>query len=93
VVQLHIFNVFPGAPAMEIFPELYAEDGTKFTGPRGRSEQLEALDSERRAFYLRYYTSPRYIARTLKRRWRPLLSNLPDELRFAMKAAKFFARG
>jgi anaerobic magnesium-protoporphyrin IX monomethyl ester cyclase len=91
VVQLHIFNVFPGAPAMEIFPELYAEEGTKFTGPKGRSEELEALDKERRAFYLRYYTSPRFVARTLRRRWRPLLANLPDEVSFALKSARFFA--
>ncbi|MBD89824.1 MAG: hypothetical protein CL940_05775 [Deltaproteobacteria bacterium] len=91
VVQLHIFNVFPGAPAMDAFPELYAEEGTKFTGPRGRVTQLEELDKERRAFYLRYYTSPRYVARTLKRRWRPLISNLPDELSFAFRSARFFA--
>jgi anaerobic magnesium-protoporphyrin IX monomethyl ester cyclase len=91
VVQLHIFNVFPGAPAMETFPELYAEEGTKFTGPRGRVETLAELDKERRTFYLRYYTSPRYVTRTLKRRWRPLLANLPQELSFAFKSARFFA--
>lgn len=91
VVQLHIFNVFPGAPAMEAFPELYAEEGTKFTGPRGRVSRLEELDEERRSFYLRYYTSPRYVARTLKRRWRPLMANLPDEISFALRSARFFA--
>ena len=90
VVQLHIFNVFPGAPAMEMYPELYAEAGTKFTGPKGRLEHLDALDRERRAFYRRYYLNPRYVARTLRRRWRPLLANFGEEAAWVLGSTRFF---
>lgn len=90
VVQLHIFNVFPGAPAMERFPQLYEERATKFTGPRGRGERIEALDAERRAFYRRYYLSPGYLGRTLKRRWRPLLANIEEEAGFVLRSTRFF---
>jgi len=87
VAQVHIFNVYPGAPAMELYPELRDAGGTKFTGPRA---QAAALERERNAFYRRYYLSPRYLARTLRRRWRPLLANLDEEVAFAWKTARFF---
>lgn len=93
VVQLHIFNVFPGAPAMDLFPDRYTDDGTKFTGPLALDAHLRDLDRERREFYRRYYLSPRYLGRTLRRRWRPLLHNLGDEARFVAGATRFFLEG
>ena len=93
VVQLHIFNVYPGAPAMEAYPELYAESGTKFTGPTELDRDNVALDDERRTFYRRYYLSPSYIQRALRRRWRPLLHNLGEELGFAWRSTRFFLGG
>ncbi|MEE2779321.1 MAG: radical SAM protein [Myxococcota bacterium] len=93
VVQLHIFNVFPGAPAMAEFGSMYSEAGTKFLGPTGRDDRLEALDEERRKFYLRYYLSPRYVVRTLRRRWRPLLANFGEEASFALRSTRFFLGG
>ena len=53
----------------------------------------EALDQERRTFYLRYYLSPRYVARTLRRRWRPLLANFGEEASFALRSTRFFLGG
>jgi len=93
VVQLHIFNVFPGSPAMEQFGSMYSESGTKFIGPQGQDDRLEALDEERRAFYLRYYLNPRYVLRTLRRRWRPLLANFGEEASFALRSTRFFLGG
>lgn len=90
VVQIHIFNVFPGAPAMELYPHLFNPKTTKFTGAEG-DEQV-ALDAERRRFYRRYYLHPRYLGRTLKRRWRPMLANLEGELDFVRRASRFFLR-
>lgn len=87
VAQVHIFNVYPGAPAIELYPELRDAGGTKFTGPRAHAA---ALERQRNAFYRRYYLSPRYLARTVRRRWRPLLANLDEELAFAWKTARFF---
>ena len=88
VVQIHIFNVFPGAPAMELYPDLYDPTPTKFTGP-GQGGK-DALDEERRRFYRRYYLRPRYIRRTLQRRWRPMLANLDGELDFVKRSMRFF---
>lgn len=90
VVQLHIFNVFPGAPAMEMFPERYQRSATKFTGPRSADPHMLELDREVRAFYRRYYLRPAYLARTVRRRWRSLAHNLGDEARFAAHATRFF---
>ena len=88
VVQIHIFNVFPGAPAMELYPDLYDPKTTKFTGPESRGQK--ELDDERRKFYRRYYLRPRYLRRTLKRRWRPMLANLDGELDFVKRSVRFF---
>jgi len=88
VVQIHIFNVFPGAPAMDIYPDLYDPTTTKFTGP-GHNEE-DPLDEERRRFYRRYYLRPRYLRRTLKRRWKPMLANLDGELEFVRRSMRFF---
>jgi anaerobic magnesium-protoporphyrin IX monomethyl ester cyclase len=90
LVQLHIFNVFPGAPAMDMFPERYVEEGTKFTGPRGLDQRMIDLDRERRSFYRRYYLSPRYLGRALRRRWRPLLHNFGEEAEFVVRTTRFF---
>jgi anaerobic magnesium-protoporphyrin IX monomethyl ester cyclase len=89
VVQIHIFNVFPGAPAMELYPELHNPTTTKFTGPGNIGK--EALDAERRRFYRRYYLRPGYLGRTLRRRWRPMLANLDGELDFVKRSVRFFA--
>ena len=97
MVQIHIYNVFPGAPAMDQPGTHYDPLASKFTGPSdGASEQIglsQRLHDERQAFYRRYYLHPTYITRTLKRRWRPLLANLAEESQFAWRSARFFFSG
>ncbi|MGM0578479.1 MAG: B12-binding domain-containing radical SAM protein [Myxococcota bacterium] len=92
LVQIHIFNLFPGSSAMELYPELYSPTGSKFTGPATMGPELERLDRERRAFYLRYYLDPRNLGRMVRRRWRPILANLGDEVDFAWQATRYFMR-
>jgi len=96
VVQLHIFNVFEGAPAFEDdrFKGFYDPAATKFTGPQGtRNADLAQLDAERRAFYRKYYFDPRYLQRQVRRRFWPLMANLGAELEFAKRSARFFLQG
>lgn len=90
VAQVHIFNVFPGARAMDLFPELHDARSTKFTGPQHDNGRMARLDKERRAFYRRYYFSPSYLGRMLRRRWRPLLHNLGSEADFVRRSSRFF---
>ena len=73
---------------MDLYPDLYDPTTTKFTGP-GQGGK-DALDDERRRFYRRYYLRPRYIRRTLQRRWRPMLANLDGELDFVKRSMRFF---
>lgn len=92
VVQLHIFNVFEGAPAFDDprFATHYDPASDKFTGPSSLRPELRDLDAERREFYRRYYLSPAYLGRQLRRRFWPLMANLEEELAFARRSARFF---
>jgi radical SAM superfamily enzyme YgiQ (UPF0313 family) len=90
VAQIHIFNVFPGAEAMTLFPDQYSDTSTKFTGPDPSDSAIAQLDRERRRFYRDYYLSPRYLTRTLRRRWRPLWANMGQELDFVKRTTRFF---
>ena len=95
VAQIHIFNVFEGAPAYTDprFTPHFDPEATKFSGPRGpMGETYTRLRQERRRFYRRYYFAPRYLGRQLRRRWRPMLSNLSNEFDFARRSARYFLR-
>ena len=95
VAQIHIFNVFEGAPAYSDprFVGYFDPTATKFSGPRGATGETYArLREERRRFYRQFYFDPRYWGRQLRRRWRPMLGNLSSELAFARRSARYFLR-
>ena len=90
LAQVHIFNVMPGSSAEALYPELLAPEATKFSGPVALDARMDALDAERRRFYLRYYLGPRYLLRTLRRRGKALARNLPSEAAFALRSVRYF---